>query len=76
MATTNRYTAGIIPATNDIIGAVAVVGTYITRFGLVAEGVEPAWWHLPLLLTTDMLLPLLAGLWFVGVPVFRTVTEC
>jgi hypothetical protein len=75
MATSEAYTAGIIPAVNDLVAIVAVVGAYITRFGVLAEGAS-AWWHLPLFLTTDFLLPLLAGVWFVGVPVYRSVRNC
>lgn len=74
MATSESYTAGIMPAVNDLVAIVAVLGAYVTRFGVVAEGVE-SWWHLPLFLTTDAVLPLLAGAWFVGVPLYRTVWQ-
>jgi hypothetical protein len=70
MATSEHPTAGLMPATNDLLAFVAVVGAYITRFGVLAEGAM-AWWYLPLVLTTDMLLPLLGGLWLVGVPLWQ-----
>jgi hypothetical protein len=70
MATTESYGAGLMPATNDLAALLAICGAYITRFGVVAEGVA-AWWHLPLVVTTDLLLPVLAGVWLLVVPVYQ-----
>lgn len=76
MATTNPHTAGLLPATNDLLAFLVLAGVYLTRIGVVAEGVTPGWWLAPLYLTTDLLLPLLAGLWVLGVPVWQVWTRC
>jgi len=71
MTTEHGYTAGLIPAVNDLAAGISICGAYITRFGLLAEGVASTWWHLPLLLTTDLILPVLAAVWLLGVPVWK-----
>jgi len=75
MATRNHHTAGLLPAVNDIVAILAISGVYLTRFGMLAEGVEPGLVHLPLLLTTDLVLPVAAAAWLLAVPVWQVVTR-
>lgn len=70
MATSEHTTTGIAPAVNDIIAGLVIVAAYVTRFGVITEGTG-AWWHVPLFVTTDFLLPLLGGVWLLGVPVWQ-----
>lgn len=65
---TSEHTAGMVPAVNDIVAGFAVLGAYVTRYGVVAEGVPTTWWHAPLLVTTDLLLPLLGAVWLLAMP--------
>jgi len=68
--------SGVVPPTNDLVAAVVIVATYISRFGVLAEGAGGSWWHAPLLVTTDVVLPLAAGLWLLVVPVWSVWTRC
>lgn len=61
---------GVVPPTNDLVAGLVILGTYITRYGILAEGVEGVWWHVPLILTTDLVIPLAAALWLLVVPVW------
>lgn len=70
MATSERRlaTEGLAPASNDIIASVAIVGAYIARFGTIAEGVAGDPWLIPLVVTTDFLLPVLGAVWMLMIP--------
>ena len=72
MATNNDQqtvaTTGMMPAVNDLIAGAVVLGAYITRYGTIAEGVAGEWWLIPLILTTDLVLPLLGAIWILAVP--------
>jgi hypothetical protein len=70
MAATNPTTRGVVPAVNDIVAALVILGAYVVRIGIVAEGTGWAWWHLGLFAVTDVVLPILAGVWLLGVPVY------
>ena len=70
MAATNPTTRGVVPAVNDIVAALVILGAYVVRIGMVAEETRWAWWHAGLFTVTDVLLPLLAGVWLLGVPVW------
>jgi hypothetical protein len=67
---TSEHTAGLVPAVNDLLAATVILGVYIVRFGTVDEGVAPG---LPLRVTTDLLLPLLGGVWLLAVPTVQVV---
>lgn len=63
-------TRGVVPAINDIAAALAVLAVYVVRFGTVAEGGSPG---LALTVTTDFIVPVLAAVWLLVVPVYRVV---
>ena len=67
---TRLSTEGMVPAVNDLVAGLAIIGAYVTRYGVIAEGVAGEWWLLPLILTTDLLLPLLGGIWLLLVPTY------
>lgn len=67
MTMTVEYTRGVVPSVNDIVAGLAVTGAYVTRFGVVAEGVSGPW-LLPLYLTTDVVLPILGAIWLLALP--------
>lgn len=56
-------TQKLVPWINDLLAAVVIVGVYLVRIGHVAEN-EPA--SLWLQLTTDLFLPVIAGVWIFG----------
>jgi hypothetical protein len=67
---------GLVPPTNDLVARVVILAVYVARFGVLAEGVTQVWWHVPLLLTTDVFLPLAAAAWLLLVPVWTVWTSC
>lgn len=73
MATSERRisTNGFMPAVNDIVAFGAMFGAYVVRFGTVAEGISGEMWLIPLILTTDLVLPILGAIWLLGVPVYQ-----
>lgn len=74
MATTDTHTAGIAPSINDLVATVAILGAYLVRVGTVVEATSAAWvW--PLVLVTDVVLPLLAAVWLLVVPTYSVVTR-
>ena len=74
MATSERtesaqaINTGIVPSLNGLVAAAVILGTYVTRYGVVYEGVDAGVWLLPLYLTTDLILPVLAAAWLLGLP--------
>jgi len=72
MATNNEQptvtTTGMVPAVNDLIAGIAILGAYVTRYGVIAEGIDGGWWLIPLILTTDLILPILGAIWLLAVP--------
>ena len=78
MTTTETHTEGIAPAVNDLLAGGVVGAAYVTRYAVLAEQVERAWWHLPLFLATDLLIPLLGAVWLLAVPtwmLYQRVTK-
>lgn len=63
-------TEGMAPAVNDIVAGLVIIAAYVTRYGVIGEGVAGEWWLLPLILTTDLLLPLLGAIWLLLVPTY------
>jgi len=53
----------LVPWVNDLLAAVVIVGVYLVRIGYVAEQQPASMW---LRLTTDFILPVIAGLWIFG----------
>ena len=72
MATTEHveHTAGVIPSVNDLVAGGVILLTYAIRVGVVEEGRESPL-YLGLYATTDVILPLLAGLWLLAVPTYH-----
>jgi len=67
MATSN-HTQGFLPTVNDTVAILAIMGVYLTRFGVVAEGQSA---NFLLQLTTDFLLPLFGAMWLLAVPTYQ-----
>jgi len=76
MATTENeselHTGGFMPTVNDLVAGVAVIGAYVTRYGVLAEGQTPS---LLLQFSTDLLIPLLGAVWLLAVPVCQVVQK-
>lgn len=68
--TAEGHTAGMVPAVNDIVAALALVAVYVVRVGHVAEGTAVP---LPLQVATDVVVPVLAAVWLLVVPVWQVV---
>lgn len=69
---TNHPTVGVMPATNDIVAGGVVLLAYAMRIGYVEEGQAASW---VLQVTTDLLLPVLAGLWLFVTAMYVVVSE-
>lgn len=67
MATSERpgYTAGFMPAVNDLLAVGVVFALYVTRWGLLAEGESAG---LFIQFTADFLVPVLGAVWLLAVP--------
>jgi hypothetical protein len=63
-------TAGVVPAINDVVAGVILVGVYLVRIGYVAEGMTGPWY---LAVMTDVVVPLLAAVWLLVVPTVRVL---
>jgi len=59
---------GVMPTANDIVAALVVFFVYVTRFGLISEGGRAPCF---LVVTTDFVLPVLAGAWLLVVPAWQ-----
>jgi len=70
MTTEEHTTRGVVPSVNDLTAGLVVLLTYAIRVGVVEEGREG--YHVALLyLTTDFVLPLLAGVWLLALPTWQ-----
>lgn len=61
MATTNHTALGLLPSVNDVTAGLAILFVYTLRFITLGDPSISAPWYLAV--TTDLLLPLLAGVW-------------
>lgn len=61
MATTKHAAMGLLPSLNDVTAGLAIVFVYTLRFVTLGDPtINAPWW---LAVTTDAVLPVLAGLW-------------
>jgi hypothetical protein len=78
MATSERvleHNGGLMPSVNSLAAAGILFLTYVARFGVIYEDIEPDLLYLPLYLTTDLILPVLAAAWLLGVPTAMLVEK-
>lgn len=63
--------SGIAPSLNGIVAGLSLFFVYVIRIGTIEESLDPSLWLLPLILTTDFVVPLLAAIWLLAVPTWR-----
>ena len=68
--TTKHHTSGILPTTNDLVAVAVLAITDLIRLATLSpEYVAPYY----LTLTTDLILPIMAGAWFWIVAMYTVI---
>lgn len=56
----DMHTGGLLPAINDLVAIAVLLVVYLIRFAALSDQYEVTWY---LIVTTDLVIPLIAAIW-------------